>query len=151
MPLREWRIGIPAFLIGMSRISAGMCIYLLNGRTHMNMQRAMEYAHQVGSMFIWSLKKKCSTSFKDFVRNEPPLMSAVNPSASSLKGKIAQRAYSPTVSVRLGLVVLRIPNILDRILLTMARMIPLSMIRRKKSIRKKKKDPFIVFSVTATK
>ena len=151
IPLRACRTGIPAFLIGMSRISAGMCMYLLNGRMHMNMHRAIEYAHQVGSMFIWSLRKEWSTRLSDLVRNDPPLMSAVKPSARSLSGKIAQREYSPIRSVRLALVVRLIPNILERALFIIARTMPLSTTRRKKSIRKKKNDPFMVLSVTATK
>ena len=118
-------------------------MYLLKGRMHMNMHKAIEYAHQVGSMFIWSLKKEWSTRFSDLVRNEPPLISAVKPSARSLRGKIAHSEYSPMRSVRLALVVRLIPNILERALLIMASMMPLSTTRRKKSIRKKKNDYII--------
>ena len=60
-------------------------------------------------------------------------------------------AYRPIRSVRLALVVLRMPNMREWALFIMASTIPLSTTSRKKSIRKKKKDPFIVLSVTATK
>ena len=43
------------------------------------------------------------------------------------------------------------PNILERIRLNMARNTPLSTISRKKSIRKKKNEPPIVWSVSMTK
>ena len=118
---------------------------------HMNTPRAMEYAHQVGSMFIWSAKKKCSTELRDFVRKEPPLMSAVKPSAKSLRGNMHHSEYSPMRSVKLALVVRLMPKKRDLALFTIARMIPLRTTRSAKSIRKKKKDPFIVLSVTATK
>ena len=78
-------------------------------------------------------------------------MSAVNPSARSLRGNIAQREYRPMRSRKLGLVVLLIPNIPDCILLNIARKMPLSTMRRKKSMRKKKNAPRIVSSVSATK
>ena len=78
-------------------------------------------------------------------------MSAVNPSARSLSGNMDQREYSPTRSRKLGFVVLLIPNILERMRFMMARAMPLSTTRRKKSIRKKSTAPFIVDSVSATK
>ena len=54
-PLRECLIGMPAFRIGIRRISAGMCIYLLNGSTNMNTPKAIEYAHQTGNALVGSL------------------------------------------------------------------------------------------------
>ena len=118
---------------------------------HIKMPRAIEYAHQVGSIFIWSLRKECSTLLREMVRNEPPLISAVNPSARSLRGNMLHNEYRPIRSVMLALVVLRIPNRRERTLFIMASMMPLKITRRKKSIRKKKNEPFIVLSVTATK
>lgn len=118
---------------------------------HINTHRAIEYAHQVGSMFIWSAKKKCRTEFNDLVRNDPPLMSAVKPSARRRRGKMHHSEYKPTRSVRLARVVRLMPKKRERARLTMARIMPLSTMSRKKSIRKKKNDPFIVLSVTATK
>ena len=56
----------------------------------MKMQRQMEYAHQVGSMFIWSPRKDLNSMFIGMVRNEPPLMWAVKLSARRRRGKIIQ-------------------------------------------------------------
>ena len=117
----------------------------------MKIQGAIEYAHHVGSMFIWSAKKKCRTELRDFVRKEPPLMSAVKPSARSLRGNMHHNEYRPMRSVILDLVVRLMPKKRDLALFMIARTIPLNTTRRAKSIRKKKKDPFIVLSVTATK
>ena len=69
-----------------------MCMYLLNGRMHMKTPNAMEYAHHTGRAFMESLMKEWSTILRDFVRKEPPLISAVKPSARSLKGKIDHKA-----------------------------------------------------------
>ena len=89
---------------------------------------------------------------RERVRNEPPLISAVNPSARSLNGKILHREYRPIRSRKLGLVVLRIPKNLDLSLLTIANTIPLRTTNRKKSIRKNRSAPLRVVSpLSATK
>lgn len=90
------------------------------------------------------LRKLEKSQYIGLVRKLPPLIPAVKLSARSLNGNILHRAYMAILSGRLVLVVLRIPTILERILLIMAMAIPLRTIRRKKSIRKKKNDPLRV-------
>ncbi len=150
-PFLAFVILIPAFLRGISRISVGICIYLVKGRTQKKTPSAREYAHQVGSIFTWFPRNAVNTWLRDFVRNDPPLMSAVNPSASRRRGNIAHNEYRPTRSRKLGFVVLLIPKNLDLILFIIARKIPLSTTSRKKSIRKKSREPLRVVSVSATK
>ena len=102
-------------------------------------------------MFTWLPRKAWNTVFRDLVRNDPPLMSAVKPSARSLNGKMDQSEYNPTRSMKLGFVVLLMPKNLEWILFIIARAMPLRTTSRKKSIRKKKKAPPIVLSSSAMK
>ena len=102
-------------------------------------------------MLVVSLKKAENRWLRDFVRKEPPLMLAVNPSARRRSGNIAHSEYRPIMSRKLGLVVRRMPNSRERILLIIARVMPLRTMRRKKSIRKKSTAPSMVLSVSATK
>ena len=117
----------------------------------MNMQRAMEYAHQVGSIFSSLPRKALATQLRGMVRKLPPLMWAVKPSARSLSGNMAQREYSHMLSVKLSLVVRLIPKKREWTRLTIARTMPLSTTSRKKSIRKRKSFPPMVCSPSATK
>ena len=117
----------------------------------MNTPKAMLYAHQVGSM-CRSLPRNCrNTQLAGMVRKDPPLICAVKLSASRRSGKIAQSEYRPIVSIRLGLVVRRMPKRRERTRLIMARAMPVRTSNRKKSIRKNSTAPPIVVSLSATK
>ncbi len=111
----------------------------------------MLYAHQVGSI-LRSLPRNCrNTQLAGMVRKEPPLMCAVKLSASRRRGNIAHNEYRPTLSRALGRVVRRIPKMRERTRLMTARVMPVSIRSRKKSIRKNSTAPPMVDSFSATK
>ena len=80
------------------------------------------------------------------VRKLPPAIPAVKLSARSLNGKMLHRQARATRSAKQGFVVRLIPSAVERNLLYIASPTPLSTIRRKKSIRKKKNAPLRVRS-----
>ena len=110
-PLRELRTFSPALRIGISSISVGICIYRVNGNTHIKIHNAIEYAHQVGNIYN-SFPKNCRKSqLAGTVRNEPPEICAVKLSASQRNGKIAHNEYSPITFRNVGRAMRLTPNI----------------------------------------
>ena len=97
------------------------------------------------------VRKLLNSQYIGRVRKLPPAIPAVKLSARSLTGKMAHRQYMARRSGIWFLVVLRMPNIIERMRLNMARKTPLSTTSRKKSIRKKKNEPLRVWSVSITK